>query len=141
MIDPDRAVRAYSDVLAIEYDEAAEMYRVLTISDVYYVVPSEGQHLCPDREYHEPPEGLCKHLIASEVERGRIDAPSGWLVVDDFDERTDLEFELDTSELGAARYHDTLDEYTSDGGSNPQVPADWRNDGRVTPTHGNRCHE
>lgn len=81
----DRALRAYTDVLAVEWDADHGVARVVTLSDVYTAVPSEGMHLCPDREYHDV--DMCKHVFALEAVRGRIDAPEGWLVVEDLDER------------------------------------------------------
>lgn len=87
MIDPDRAERAYTDVLAVEFDQETEMMRVVTLSDCYDVDVRDFRHMCPDREYHDV--ALCKHLICADIVRGQTDAPSGWFVTDDFDQRTD----------------------------------------------------
>ena len=84
MIDEDRALRAYTDVLAVEHDTDAGLIRVLTLSDVYLLIPEEGLHQCGDRDYNNV--DLCKHVIAAEITRGRLDAPTGWMVVDDFED-------------------------------------------------------
>lgn len=91
----DRALSAFQDVLAVEWDEEAGVARIVTMSDCYTAVPEHGQHLCPDREYHLDGSGLCKHLFALEITRGKVCAPEGWLVVDDLDERSDDEIDLD----------------------------------------------
>lgn len=91
-MDPDRALRAYTDVLAVEWDADAGVARIVTLTDVYTAVPDEGMHLCPDREYHDPEDGMCKHLVALETVRGTFDAPVGWFTTDDLDDRTDPEF-------------------------------------------------
>jgi len=110
MIDEQRALSAFSDVLAVEYDEDAGVMRVVTIRDVYMVIPTDGLHQCPDREYHDV--DFCKHVTAAEITRDKIDAPTGWLVIDDLDERTDETFTLDTEgTLFGARYHLTFDEF------------------------------
>lgn len=120
MIDADRALRAYTDVLAVEHDPDAGMMRVVTLSEVYYVDTREARHQCPDREYHDPPEGLCKHLVAAQVTRDRRDAPTGWLVSDDLDERTDPEFDIDPqARVGRNR---TLDAFATDGGRERDTP-------------------
>jgi len=109
MIDDDRALSAFTDVLAVE-DTGTGLFRVVTLSDVYTAVPSEGMHLCPDREYHDV--DFCKHVVAVEATRGRLDVPTGWLVVEDLDERTDETFDLDTDgTLFGGRYHLTFDEF------------------------------
>jgi len=73
-------------------------------------IPEDGLHQCPDREYHDV--DMCKHATAAEITRDKIDAPTGWLVVEDFDERTDETFELTTEgTLFGARYHLTFDEF------------------------------
>lgn len=90
--DEKRALKAFTDVLAVEWDEQAGVARVVTLSDVYTAVPSEGMHLCPDREYHDVE--MCKHLWALETVRGKIDAPEGWLVVDDLTDRTEPAFDV-----------------------------------------------
>lgn len=87
MTDESRALRAYTDVLAVEWDDEIGVARIVTLGDVYTAVPSEGMHLCPDREYNDV--DMCKHVIALEVVRGKLDAPTGWLVVEDLDERAD----------------------------------------------------
>lgn len=84
MIDEDRALRAFTDVLAVEHDEDAGLLRVVTLSDCYLLVPDGGLHQCGDREYHGV--DLCKHVAACEITRGHIDAPEGWMVVEDFDD-------------------------------------------------------
>lgn len=81
----ERALRAYTDVLAIEWDDETGMARVVTLSDCYRAIPAEGLHLCPDREYRDIDQ--CKHIHALQAARGRVDAPTGWLVVDDLDDR------------------------------------------------------
>lgn len=85
-IDPDRAIRAYTDVVAIETDPSG-VWRVVTWSDVYRACPDGGAHLCPDREYRGV--DFCKHVTAIEAERGRlgIELPRGWISTDDLDER------------------------------------------------------
>lgn len=113
-MDPDRALRAYTDVLAVEWDAENAVARIVTLSEVYHAVPSEGQHLCPDREYHEPEGGLCKHLVALETVRDRLDLPDGWLTVEDLDERTDPAFDVDAPDT-FGRTH-TLDVF-ADGGA------------------------
>ena len=95
MIDEERAIRAFTDVLAVEWDNDAGMGRIVTLSDSYMAVPELQQHNCPDREYHLDGEGICKHLAALEITRGKIDAPEGWLTVENLDERTDPEFEIE----------------------------------------------
>jgi len=115
MIDADRALRAYEDVVAIEADDEAGVYRIVTTSDVYHAVPEEGMHLCPDREYHDPPEGYCKHLVALEAVRGRLDIPTGWLTVDDLDDRTDESFDLD-ADVSRQRLRDNHTLAAFDGG-------------------------
>jgi len=90
----DRALLAFLDVLAVEWDEDLGMARIVTMGDKYLAVPEQGQHLCPDRKHNLNGEGLCKHLWALEITRDR-NAPEGWLVVDDLDDRTEDEFELD----------------------------------------------
>jgi len=115
MIDADRAIRAFTDVVAVEWDTDSGVARIVTVSDVYHAVPEEGMHLCPDREYHDIE--ICKHLVAAEVTRDRIDAPTGWLEVDDFDERTDAPFTLDVPDrMGRDRQ---LSAFKSDGGELP----------------------
>lgn len=89
MSDEARALRAYLDVLAVEHNEDAGVMRIVTLSDVYHAVPREGLHMCPDREYNDV--ALCKHVIASDVTRGRLDVPTGWLVVDDLDDRDEAD--------------------------------------------------
>jgi hypothetical protein len=117
VIDADRALRAFTDVLAVEYDRDADVARIVTVSDCYYAFPDDGMHRCPDREYHDPPEGHCKHVIALEAIRGNIDVPSGWFVTEDLDERTDPEFELDVPDR-VGRNH-TLGAFETDGGDCP----------------------
>jgi hypothetical protein len=95
-IDADRALRAFTDVLAVEWGDETGVARVVTLSDVYHAVPEEGQHLCPDREYHDV--AMCKHLVALEAVRGRLDIPDGWFVTDDLDERTDESFDVTTDD-------------------------------------------
>ena len=79
-----RALRAYTDVLAVEHDPDAGLVRVVTLSDSYLLVPDGGLHQCGDREYNNIE--LCKHVVACEVTRGNIDAPAGWLEVEDLDD-------------------------------------------------------
>ena len=110
MIDESRALSAYTDVLAVEHDEESGVVRIVTISDVYTAIPKEGLHICPDREYHGV--DFCKHVVATEITRGNIDVPTGWLVVEDLDNRTEPEFELETSEPEPL----TLDSFATDGG-------------------------
>jgi len=113
MIDADRALRAFTDVLAVEYDPETEMARVVTMSDCYDVDMRETRHVCPDREYNLDGTGICKHLLASEVVRGQLDVPGGWLVVDSLDKRTDEPFDIEMPpRIGNDR---TLEAFT-DGG-------------------------
>jgi hypothetical protein len=81
----DRALAAYTDVLAVEHDTDAGVMRILTLSECYTAIPETGQHLCPDKEYHEPPR--CKHEYAADATRDQTDVPTGWLVVEDLDDR------------------------------------------------------
>lgn len=85
----ERALRAYTDVLAVEWDADAGLARIVTLADSYLAVPEEGQHLCPDREYRDVDR--CKHVWAIDATRGQIDAPAGWLVVADLDEREECD--------------------------------------------------
>jgi len=71
------------DPAAIEFDDG--FARIVTMSDCYSAIPEDGMHLCPDREYHDV--DICKHLYALEIVRDQIDAPAGWLVVEDLNER------------------------------------------------------
>jgi len=100
-LDEGRAIRALTDVVAVEYDEEAEMYRVVTWSDVYHAIPEEGQHLCPDRKHNDI--DLCKHLIAVEVARGRIDidVPEPFIVTDDLDQGPEPLPDFEDFEAGA----------------------------------------
>jgi len=129
VINADRALRAYEDVVAVEADDDAGVYRVVTTSDVYTAVPSQGMHLCPDREYHDV--DLCKHLVSVDAVRGRLDIPAGWLTVDDLDDRTDESFDLDTdASRRRLRENHTLasfdggEEVATDGGEEPDDRAD-----------------
>ena len=123
MIDADRAIRAFSDVLAVEHDDSG-FARIVTLSDCYAAVPDEGMHLCPDREYHDTE--MCKHLIALEAVRGRLDIPTGWLTVENLDERTDPEFDIDVPDrIGRNRQ---LTAFETDGGECEDcadLPGDW----------------
>lgn len=87
-IDPDRAERAYTDVLAVEWDREAGLMRIVTLSDCYTAIPTEGLHQCPDREYNLDGAGYCKHAVAADVTRGRLPTPPGWVVTDNLDDRT-----------------------------------------------------
>ena len=109
MFDDTRAFNAYTDVLAVEAAPHG-VYRVVTLSDVYTLVPDEGLHQCPDREYNDV--DVCKHVVATEVTRERFDAPEGWLVVENLDERVEPSFELETDSL--TKGNATLDAFDSD---------------------------
>lgn len=84
-IDPARAERAFEDVVAVEWDEDAGTMRIVTFSDVYFAVPEDGMHMCPDREYNDVE--ICKHVVAVEATRGNIDVPTPWIVTADLDDR------------------------------------------------------
>lgn len=103
MIDPDRALRAYTDVLAVEYDADTEMGRVVTLSDAYAFDARDGLHSCPDREYHDVDH--CKHVVAADISRGAIDGvDAGWLVTDDLDGRAEPALLADGGDLADADY-------------------------------------
>lgn len=87
IIDPDRAERAFTDVLAVEWDREAGLMRIVTLSDCYTAIPTEGLHQCPDREYNLDGTGYCKHAVAADVTRGRLPAPTGWVVTENLDDR------------------------------------------------------
>lgn len=58
----DRAVRALTDVVAVE-EYAPGMARVVTWSDDY-ILDTRGEGCnCPDKEYHDAP--VCKHEYAA----------------------------------------------------------------------------
>ncbi|MBX0325779.1 hypothetical protein EGH21_22435 [Halomicroarcula sp. F13] len=84
-----RVIGAFEDVVAIEHDEDAGLFQVVTWCDTYLAIPTEGQHLCPDVEYHLEGNDRCKHQWAVDIVRGRVDAPAPWLVVDDLDQRSE----------------------------------------------------
>jgi len=119
MIDEQRAIRAFTDVLAVEWDDESGVANIVTLSDSYMAVPELRQHNCPDREYHLDGEGMCKHLAALEITRGNIDAPEGWLSVENLDERTDPEFEIERPPR-MGRNH-TFGAFT-DGGETDELP-------------------
>lgn len=127
MIDPERALRAFTDVLAVEYDEETDMARVVTMSDCYDVDMRETRHLCPDREYNDV--AICKHLVASEVVRGQLDIPNGWLTVENLDERTDETFDIEMPpRIGNNR---TFDAFTDGGNQTDELRIyGVRDDGR-----------
>jgi len=107
----DRALAAFQDVLAVEWNAEHGHARILTLSDCYHAVPEDGMHLCPDREYNDVE--LCKHLYALEATRDSlgVDVPEGWLVVEDLEERTDEPFALDPVQRpreDCQRCHDEL---------------------------------
>lgn len=108
-MNADRAISAFEDILAVEYDEDSGVMRIVTISDCYTAVPEEGMHLCPDQEYRDV--DLCKHVIAAEITRGRIDAPTGWVVTDNLESR-----ETDEPE--------SAPKLVTDGGENTTEPVD-----------------
>lgn len=88
-IDEARALRAYTDVLAVEYDADTDLLRVVTLGDVYVVDDRDKVHVCPDREYNDVE--ICKHVCAALATTGRLDAPTGWLVTSSLDKRPSAE--------------------------------------------------
>jgi hypothetical protein len=64
MTDDARAVRALTDVVAVE-EYAPGMARVVTFSDAYFIDARGDGCACPDQQYNLGPGELCKHQIAA----------------------------------------------------------------------------
>jgi len=123
MSDAERAERAFRDVLAVEWDDETGAARIVTLGGSYLAVPELGQHNCPDREYHDV--ARCKHLLALDVTRGKIDAPEAWLTVEDLDERTEPTFDIERPPRIGKNH--TFGAFT-DGGECPdcaELPDGW----------------
>lgn len=115
MIDQTRALRAYTDVVAVEHDAETGLLRVVTLSDSYVVDVREARHQCPDRTHNDV--GICKHLVAALATTGELDVPVGWLVVEDLDERTDPAFTLPGTDVSVGDLPDFEDfRVATDGG-------------------------
>lgn len=95
MIDEKRAVRAFTDVLAVEHDEDTDLLRVVTLSDAHLVDDRDKLHQCPDRKHNIGDGGVCKHLVAALATTDEIDVPTGWLVVEDLEARRDASSGVD----------------------------------------------
>lgn len=110
MIDPDRAERAATDILAVE-ETAPGMARVVTLTGCY-TLDARGQACqCPDKEFNLAAGEFCKHY-AGAILAGSDDLPTPFVVAEDFDERTEPGFELDTEAARRrARPNRKLDEF------------------------------
>lgn len=83
MTGEDRAVRALTDVVAVE-TIAPGMVRVVTWSDAYTVDARDAGCNCPDKQYNEP--DMCKHEYSALI-ADRDDAPTPFTVTDNLSER------------------------------------------------------
>lgn len=83
MIDPGRARRALTDVVAVER-LGPGMVRVVTWSDAYPVDARDTGCACPDKEYNEVP--VCKHE-ATAILADSDDLPTPFTVTDDLSTR------------------------------------------------------
>ena len=83
MIDTDRAVRAFEDVVAVEH-MAPGMVRVVTWTNSYPIDAWGDGCNCPDKRYNDVP--FCKHelaALAADVDR----LPSPGIETDDLRNR------------------------------------------------------
>lgn len=113
MIDTDRAIRACSDVLAVEMF-APGMCRVVTLGGAYTVDARGTGCTCPDMQYNLKDTGnLCKHHAAATLAT-RDDLPTPFLVRESLTERTDPAFDLEVPDrIGNDRQ---LSAFMPDGG-------------------------
>jgi len=66
MSNDDRAIRALTDVVAVE-EYAPEMVRVITFADAYFIDARGEGCACPDQQYNLDPGEMCKHQLAALV--------------------------------------------------------------------------